>query len=92
MHFLKWGKYVCFQWSNDYGPSVSDVLTLPSTYHSHVHGFLKELGQGIQHIASRVDNLVAFVQRANDSRKITGEVGCFSRGERRLLSLFVDLI
>lgn len=43
-------------------------------HHSHVHGFLKELGQGIQHIASRVDNLVAFVQRANDSRKITGEV------------------
>jgi len=39
----------------------------------HVHGFLKELGQGIQHIASRVDDLVAFVQRANDSRKITGE-------------------
>ena len=40
----------------------------------HVHGFLKELGQGIQHIASRVDDLVAFVQRANDSRKILGEV------------------
>ena len=39
----------------------------------HVHGFLEELGQGIQHIASRVDDLVAFVQRANDSRKITGE-------------------
>ena len=39
----------------------------------HVHGFLEELGQGIQHIASRVDDLVGFVQRANDSRKITGE-------------------
>jgi hypothetical protein len=40
---------------------------------SHVHGFLKEIGQGVQHIASRVENLVEFVQRANDYRKITGE-------------------
>ena len=39
----------------------------------HVHGFLEELGQGIQHIASSVDNLIEFIQRANDSRKITGE-------------------
>ena len=39
----------------------------------HVHGFLHEIGQGIQHIASRVGNLAAFVQRANDYRKITGE-------------------
>ena len=40
----------------------------------HVHGFIEELGQGIQHIASRVDDLPAFVQRGNDFRKITGEV------------------
>ena len=40
----------------------------------HVHGFLQEIGQGIQHIASRVEDLVAFVQRANDIREITGEV------------------
>ena len=39
----------------------------------HVHGFLKEIGQGIQHIASRVDDLVAFVQHANDQRMRTGE-------------------
>jgi hypothetical protein len=39
----------------------------------HVHGFLKELGQGVQHVASRVENLVAFVQRANDHRVMTGE-------------------
>lgn len=39
----------------------------------HVHGFLKELGQGVQHIASRVDDLVAFVQRANEIREATGE-------------------
>lgn len=39
----------------------------------HVHGFLKEIGQGIQHVASRVENLVDFVQRCNDMRDITGE-------------------
>jgi hypothetical protein len=39
----------------------------------HVHGFLKELGQGVQHVASRVENLVDFVQRANDNRVMTGE-------------------
>jgi hypothetical protein len=39
----------------------------------HVHGFLQELGQGIQHIASRVTNLVSFVQRCNDYRLITNE-------------------
>ena len=39
----------------------------------HVHGFLKEIGQGVQHIASRVSNLVDFVQRCNDYRDITGE-------------------
>ncbi|GFH51726.1 hypothetical protein CTEN210_08202 [Chaetoceros tenuissimus] len=40
---------------------------------SHVHGFIDELGQGIQHIASRVEDLPAFVQRGNDFREITGE-------------------
>ena len=39
----------------------------------HVYGFLKEIGQGIQHVASRVENLVEFVQAANDWRKMTGE-------------------
>jgi len=39
----------------------------------HVHGFLQEIGQGIQHVASRVADLPAFVQRGNDYRKITGE-------------------
>jgi len=38
----------------------------------HVHVFLQELGQGIQHIASRVKDLVALIQRANDLRKMTG--------------------
>jgi 4-hydroxyphenylpyruvate dioxygenase-like putative hemolysin len=39
----------------------------------HVHGFLKEIGQGIQHLASRVEDLVDFVQSANEHRKIFGE-------------------
>mmetsp|Transcript_10077 Transcript_10077/g.11563 ORF Transcript_10077/g.11563 Transcript_10077/m.11563 type:complete len:744 (-) Transcript_10077:556-2787(-) len=38
----------------------------------HVHGFLKEIGQGVQHLANRVENLVAFIERANNYRKITG--------------------
>ena len=39
----------------------------------HVHWYLEELGQGIQHIASRVASLPDYVQRANDMRSITGE-------------------
>jgi hypothetical protein len=40
----------------------------------HVHGFLQEIGQGVQHVASRVGDIVSFVQQANDRRKIFGEV------------------
>lgn len=39
----------------------------------HVYGFLEEIGQGVQHVASRVSDIVTFVQRANDRRKIFGE-------------------
>lgn len=39
----------------------------------HVHCFLEQLGQGVQHTASRVENLVSFVQRVNEYREITGE-------------------
>jgi hypothetical protein len=39
----------------------------------HVHGFLQEIGQGVQHVASRVENLVSFVQRSNEYRQITDE-------------------
>ena len=39
----------------------------------HVHWYLEELGQGIQHVASRVASLPRYVQRANDMRAITGE-------------------
>lgn len=40
----------------------------------HVSGFLKEYGQGVQHIASRVGDIIGFVQQANDRRKMFGEV------------------
>ena len=53
---------------------VTAGLSFDSSYFRHVHGFLEEIGQGVQHIASRVDNLPAFVQRGNDYREITGEV------------------
>ena len=39
----------------------------------HVHWYLEELGQGIQHVASRVQSLPQYVERANTYRKITGE-------------------
>ena len=39
----------------------------------HVNGFLQEIGQGVQHVASRVENLVNFVQRCNEYRQITDE-------------------
>jgi hypothetical protein len=45
----------------------------------HVHGFLNEMGQGVQHIASRVEDLVGFVQRGNEYREITGEGFSFLR-------------
>eukprot|EP00729_Bicosta_minor_P006528 gene6528-10749_t len=38
----------------------------------HVHLYLKEVGQGIQHLASRVENLPAFVANANKMRRVTG--------------------
>lgn len=38
----------------------------------HVSIFLREIGQGIQHIASRVENLVDHIQRANEFRQMTG--------------------
>jgi 4-hydroxyphenylpyruvate dioxygenase-like putative hemolysin len=39
----------------------------------HVHGFLKEIGQGVQHIASRVMDLIGLISTANRMREITGE-------------------
>jgi len=38
----------------------------------HVHLFLDQLGQGIQHLASRVSDVVSFVALVNERREITG--------------------
>jgi len=45
----------------------------------HVHLFLEELGQGVQHLASRVSDLVSFIQTANDFREMTGQGFSFLR-------------
>jgi len=45
----------------------------------HVHLFLNELGQGIQHIASRVSNLVSFISEVNFRREATGRGFSFLR-------------
>ena len=39
----------------------------------HVHWFLEELGQGVQHVASRVKDLPTFIEQANHYREMTGE-------------------
>jgi hypothetical protein len=68
----------------------------------HVHWFLEEMGQGVQHAASRVENLPAFIQRANDYRKMTGEgfaflniprsyYGCLELGNLEALELSSDV-
>ena len=40
--------------------------------HGHVHAFLQQFGQGVQHLASRVQDLIAFVERVNNYRLMTG--------------------
>ena len=58
--------------------SLEYILSALIIFVRHVHGFLEEIGQGVQHIASRVDNIISFVQEANDRRKIFGEVSSTS--------------
>jgi 4-hydroxyphenylpyruvate dioxygenase-like putative hemolysin len=58
----------------------------------HVHGFLKELGQGIQHLASRVENLVDFVQTANDRREVLGEGFTFLRIPRSYYGVLTPIL
>jgi len=41
--------------------------------HGHVYAFLQEIGQGIQHIATRVNDLPRFIEQANWYREVTGE-------------------
>lgn len=38
----------------------------------HVHLYLKEIGQGVQHLANRVENLPRFVANVNKTRRTTG--------------------
>jgi len=45
----------------------------------HVHLFLDQLGQGIQHIASRVSDVVRFVALVNFRRRVTGQGFSFLR-------------
>lgn len=45
----------------------------------HVHGFVEEIGQGVQHLASRVSNLTSLIERVNNYRKITGRGFTFLR-------------
>ena len=59
----------------------------------HVHGFIEEIGQGVQHIASRVEDLVFFVQQANDKRKRYGEGFTFLNIPRSYYGILtVDLL
>eukprot|EP00746_Dinoflagellata_sp_MGD_P137298 gnl/MRDRNA2_/MRDRNA2_71112_c0_seq1.p1 gnl/MRDRNA2_/MRDRNA2_71112_c0~~gnl/MRDRNA2_/MRDRNA2_71112_c0_seq1.p1 ORF type:complete len:505 (-),score=114.08 gnl/MRDRNA2_/MRDRNA2_71112_c0_seq1:137-1495(-) len=45
----------------------------------HVHLYLEQLGQGVQHIASRVPDLVTFIERANNQREMLSEGFSFLR-------------
>jgi len=38
----------------------------------HVHWFIEEMGQGVQHVASRVKDLPLFIERVNNYRRMTG--------------------
>merc|ERR1711968_333943 len=54
----------------------------------HVALFIDQLGQGIQHLASRVPDLVAFIQRANayrDGCALPVKPGCGGFGIRNFL-------
>lgn len=53
----------------------------------HVHWYLEQLGQGVQHVASRVASLPEYVQRANDARAVTGEGVSFLRIPRTYYGL-----
>mmetsp|Transcript_80988 Transcript_80988/g.127521 ORF Transcript_80988/g.127521 Transcript_80988/m.127521 type:complete len:656 (-) Transcript_80988:321-2288(-) len=67
----------------------------------HVYLYIKEIGQGIQHVAQRVADLPRLIQRANDMRKMTGaglsflqlprSYYGFLRAERMSKDLNIDL-
>jgi len=69
----------------------------------HVHWFLEEHGQGVQHLASRVEDLVSFVERVNNYKMMTGKglsflsiprsyYGCLRAEHLEAIDLSQDLI
>ena len=74
MHSHQLGKCACLLFPTSAFPWLTFQLI------SHVHGFLEEIGQGIQHCASRVEDLVWFVQLCNEMRDVTGEVSRLHQG------------
>ncbi len=52
----------------------SHYVTLHYLFIRHVHGSLVDMGHGGQHVAPRADDIISFVQEANDRRKVFGEV------------------
>eukprot|EP00937_MAST-01D_sp_MAST-1D-sp2_P000547 g547.t1 len=54
----------------------------------HVHLFIEEIGQGIQHIASRIEDLPAFISLNNAQREMTGEGFSFLRIPRSYYGIY----
>jgi hypothetical protein len=57
--------------------------------HGHVHTFLDQFGQGVQHLASRVQDLIAFVERVNNYRRMTGRGLSFLSIPRSCKRIFI---
>jgi len=62
----------------------------PLSPHGHVWHYLEEVGQGVQHFASRVSDLPAFIARANRYREVTGEGLAFLRIPRSYYGFLQD--
>lgn len=58
--------------SDEQNPQVYLPINNALSKYGHVYQFLQEIGQGVQHIASKVDNLVNLMERINIYRQITG--------------------
>ncbi|KAJ1482296.1 hypothetical protein T484DRAFT_1804191 [Baffinella frigidus] len=52
--------------SNKKAPQVYLPVNNSLSHAGHVEKFLAEMGQGVQHLASRVEDLVSFVERVNN--------------------------
>lgn len=65
-----------FESESDFFKSQDQIflpINNPLSPHGHVHQYLEELGQGVQHMACRVQDLPLFIHRANRYRQVTGE-------------------